>query len=171
MLWGGGIPKTYISGSSSKPFKNLPEKKQFQQLEWICRVTIWLITHELFSRSVVSDPLQPHGLQHASLPSASLSPGVCSNSCPLSWRCHPTITHHRGAIGMIKICRISIMLFCSKTQIKSECGILSFIKSSRWGTSLVGQWLREITSTTGGWGGQVRSLDRELRSCMPVGSA
>ena len=38
------------------------------------------------------DSLQPHGLQHARLPCPSLSPGVCSNSCPLSWRCHPTIS-------------------------------------------------------------------------------
>ena len=41
------------------------------------------------SRSVVSDSLRPHGLQ-ASL--ASLSPGVCSNSCPLSRWCYPTIS-------------------------------------------------------------------------------
>ena len=34
----------------------------------------------LFSRSVVSDSLQPHGLQHARLPCPSLFPGVCSNS-------------------------------------------------------------------------------------------
>ena len=40
---------------------------------------------------VVSDSLQPHGLQHTRLPGPSLSPGVCSNSCPLSWWCHPTI--------------------------------------------------------------------------------
>ena len=36
------------------------------------------------SCSVMSDSLQPHGLQHAGL-SPPLSPGVCSNSCPLSW--------------------------------------------------------------------------------------
>ena len=34
--------------------------------------------------------LWPHGLQHARLPSPSLSPGVCSNSCSLSRWCHPT---------------------------------------------------------------------------------
>ena len=45
-----------------------------------------------FSHSVVSDPLRPHGLQHARLPSPSLTPGACSNSCPLSWWCHPTIS-------------------------------------------------------------------------------
>ena len=33
-----------------------------------------------------------HGLQHACLPCLSLSPGVCSNSCPLSQWCHPTIS-------------------------------------------------------------------------------
>ena len=32
-----------------------------------------------------------HGLQHTRLPCPSLSPGVCSNSCPLSRECHPTI--------------------------------------------------------------------------------
>ena len=36
--------------------------------------------------------LQSHGLQHARLPCPSLSPGVCSNSCPLSWWHHPTMS-------------------------------------------------------------------------------
>ena len=38
----------------------------------------------LFSCSVVSDSLQPHGWQHTRLPCPSLSPWACSNSCPLS---------------------------------------------------------------------------------------
>ena len=38
----------------------------------------------------MSDSLQPHGLQHTKLPCPSPSPGVCSNSCPLSRWCHPT---------------------------------------------------------------------------------
>ena len=46
----------------------------------------------LFSHSVVSDFLQPHGLQHARLPCPSLTPRICSNSCPLSQWCHPTIS-------------------------------------------------------------------------------
>ena len=45
-----------------------------------------------FSRSVVSDSLQPHGLQHARLPCPSPTPGACSNSCPSSRWCHPTIS-------------------------------------------------------------------------------
>ena len=35
----------------------------------------------------------PHGLQHTRLPCPSPSPGACSNSCPLSWWCHPTILY------------------------------------------------------------------------------
>ena len=45
-----------------------------------------------FSRSVMSDSLWPHGLQHARLPYPSSSPWACTNSCPLSRWCHPTIS-------------------------------------------------------------------------------
>ena len=45
-----------------------------------------------FSHSAVSDSLQPHGLQHTRLPCPSPTPGACSNSCPSSQRCHPTIS-------------------------------------------------------------------------------
>ena len=44
-----------------------------------------------FSRSVMSDSLRPHGLQHTRPSCASPTPRVSSNSCPLSWWCHPTI--------------------------------------------------------------------------------
>ena len=46
----------------------------------------------LFSHSVMSNSLRPHGLQHARLPCLSQSPRACSNSLPLSWWCHPTIS-------------------------------------------------------------------------------
>ena len=46
----------------------------------------------LFIHSVMSNSLQPYGLQHTRLPCPSLSPGVCSNSCSLSWWCHLTIS-------------------------------------------------------------------------------
>ena len=45
-----------------------------------------------FSHPAVSSSLQPHGLQHARLPCPLLSPGVCSDSCPWSRWCHPTIS-------------------------------------------------------------------------------
>ena len=43
-----------------------------------------------FSRSVMSNSLWPHGLQHARPPYPSPTPGVYSNSCPSSWWWHPT---------------------------------------------------------------------------------
>ena len=45
-----------------------------------------------FSHSVMSDSLWPHGLQHARLPCPSPTPGVYSNSCPLSRWCHLIIS-------------------------------------------------------------------------------
>ena len=66
----------------------------------ICSHIIDMI-HELFciyymhcccSVTVVFDSLWPHGLQHARLLCPSLSPRVCSDSCPLSRWCHPTIS-------------------------------------------------------------------------------
>ena len=44
------------------------------------------------SCSVVSNSIWTHGLQHTWLPSPSPTPGACSNSCPLSRWCHPTIS-------------------------------------------------------------------------------
>ena len=58
----------------------------------------WLVDQGLtfssiqFSRSVMSDSLWPHGLQHARPPCPSLTPGVHPNPCPLSGWCHPTIS-------------------------------------------------------------------------------
>ena len=45
-----------------------------------------------FIHSVVSNSLWPHGLQHTRFPCPSPTPGACSNSCPLSWWCHATIS-------------------------------------------------------------------------------
>ena len=46
----------------------------------------------LISHSVMPDSFWPHELQHARLPCPSPSLGACSNSCPLSQWCHPTIS-------------------------------------------------------------------------------
>ena len=40
----------------------------------------------------MSDSLRPHGSQHSRPPCPSQTPGIHSNSCPLSWWCHPTIS-------------------------------------------------------------------------------
>ena len=53
---------------------------------------VWQAGSVQFSHSVMSNSLRPHGLQHARPPHPSPTPGVCSNSCPLSWWCHPAIS-------------------------------------------------------------------------------
>ena len=62
-----------------------------------------------FSRSVVSDSLRLHGLQHARPPCTSPTPRVYPNSCPLSQWCHPTISS-------------SVMPFSSRLQSFPESG-------------------------------------------------
>ena len=53
----------------------------------------WLpCSSDQFSRSVVSDSLRPHELQHARPPCPSPSPGIHSDSCPSSPWCHPAIS-------------------------------------------------------------------------------
>ena len=49
-------------------------------------------TVDQFSRSVMSDSLRPHALQHARLPCPSPTPRAYSNSCPSRRWCHPTIS-------------------------------------------------------------------------------
>ena len=53
---------------------------------WFCCFSVQ------FSCSVVSNSLQSHGPQHARPPWPSPTPGVYSDSCPLSQWCHPTIS-------------------------------------------------------------------------------
>ena len=51
-----------------------------------------LILSVQFSRSVMSDSLRPHELQHARPPCPSPTPRVYPNSCPSSRWCHPAIS-------------------------------------------------------------------------------
>ena len=57
----------------------------------MCTQTAYINTLQ-FSLSVVSDSLQPRGLQHPRPPCPSPTPRAYSNSCPLSRWCHPTIS-------------------------------------------------------------------------------
>ena len=72
-------------------FSNLHSKK-WHNTRTSCHETVLLL---LFSHSVLSDYLQPHGLQHTRLPCPSPSPRACSNSCLLSSNhlilCHPLL--------------------------------------------------------------------------------
>ena len=62
-----------------------------EQLPWLDSLLVSVSSVQL-SRLVVSNSLWPHGLQHARPPCPSPTSGTCSNSCPLSWWCHPTIS-------------------------------------------------------------------------------
>ena len=70
--------------------------RRFSSLER--RPEFWVLQS---NRSAVSDPLWPHGWQHARLPWPSLSPGVHPNPCPLSQWCHPTIS---SSVTLISSC-------------------------------------------------------------------
>ena len=76
--------------------------KNMDRLVWIEFWKCW-ITHEIhivftslssvqFSRSAMSDSLRPHEAQHTRPLCPSPTPGACSNSCPSSRWCHPTIS-------------------------------------------------------------------------------
>ena len=73
--------------------------RDWTHISWVSCIVGKLFTHWAtweasvqFSRSVVSDSLRPHGLQHARLLCRSPTPGAYSNLCPLSHWCHPTIS-------------------------------------------------------------------------------
>ena len=83
-----------------------------------------------FSRSVVSNSLQPHGLQHARLPCPSPTPRTCSNSCHLSQWCHPTISS-------------SVVPFSSCPQSLPASGYFPMSQLFAWG----GQSIRVSAST------------------------
>ena len=79
----------------------------------------------LFSYSVLSGSLWPCELQHARLPCLSLSPSVCTNSCPLSRWCHPTISS-------------SVSLFSSCPKSLPASGSFPMSQLFAWGGQSVG---------------------------------
>ena len=72
----------------------LPDGQYWIKIEYILCSWRWrsFISTVQFSCSVLSDYMQPHGLQHDRLLCPSPTPGTYSHSCPLSWWCHPTIS-------------------------------------------------------------------------------
>ena len=78
-----------------------------------------LQTFQLFSHSVVSDSLRPHESQHARPPCPSPTPGVYSNSCPSSQRCHLAISS-------------SVVPFSSSPQSLPASGSFPMRQLKRW---------------------------------------
>ena len=75
---------------------------------------LWL----LFSPSVVSDSLQRHRLLHTRLPCPSLSSRSCSNSCPLSRWCHPTISFSAPPFLLLPSIFPSIRIFSNESALR-----------------------------------------------------
>ena len=117
----------------------------------------------LFSCSVVSDSLWLHGLQHARLSCPSWSPGVCSDSCPLSLWCHPTIS---SSVTPFSSCLQSFpasgsfpmsWLFTSGSQSVGALAAASVLPMNTQGwfplgltglISLLSKWLLIVSSST-----------------------
>ena len=78
-----------------------------------------------FSRSVVSDSLQSHELQHIRPPCPSPTPRAFSNSCPFSWWCHPTISS-------------SVITFSSCLQSFPASGSFQMSQFFTWGGQSIG---------------------------------
>ena len=93
------VTQTRKSRDLRNVWQDVPEDKQAScschYVCWAlatCSSQIVSVQFSLFSHSVMSNSLWPHGLQHTRLPCLSPTPRVCSNSCPLSRWCHPTIS-------------------------------------------------------------------------------
>ena len=69
-----------------------------------------------FSHSILSNSLQPHGLQHTRLPYPSPTPRACSNSCPSSQWCHQTISS-------------SVVPFSSCLHLSQHQGLFQWVSS------------------------------------------
>ena len=82
--------KTKISLTDEMKIRFIGKKDMGEENHTVLLLT-WISSVQ-FSRSVMSDSLWLHGLQHSRPPCPSPTPGVYSNSCPLSWWCHPTIS-------------------------------------------------------------------------------
>ena len=74
--------------SINKPERSLANSKLHHKIELLI---LWIYFVDVQSLSHVNC-LQPHGLQHVRIPCPSPAPRACSNSCPLSQWCHPTIS-------------------------------------------------------------------------------
>ena len=69
----------------SDPLSQLPSPVPFLSVSHRCVLCVFIFALFQFSHSVMSNSLQPHGLQHAGFPCSSPTPRTCSNSCRLSW--------------------------------------------------------------------------------------
>ena len=88
-----GLINLWVEGLLSVSWVNISERAKLVTPDLLSQRNHLgpLLRMLLFSHRVMSDSLRSHGLQHARLPCPSPSPGVCSDSCPLSRWGRPTI--------------------------------------------------------------------------------
>ena len=110
-------------------FNVISIKAEISQGTWIGSVV-----YHLFNCSVVSDYLWPHELQHTRLPcpSRTSSPGACSNSCPLSQWCHPTILSFVGPLLLLPSIFPSIRVFSNESTLETFRGLCQCVRSISW---------------------------------------
>ena len=98
--WHGMAKNKNLSSLFTRPWSGSPWKCQLHRSHhnrypptfhffYIC---LPFFESAQFSRSVMSDSLRPYGLQRARPPCPLPAPGACSNSCPSSRWCHPTVS-------------------------------------------------------------------------------
>ena len=91
-MWWFSVPSPY---QHTLPWLQQPRKKVLKCLQWQLKCACPKKTHVTCQFSSIAQScrtLWRHGLRHARPPCPSPTPGVYSNSCPLSWWCHPTIS-------------------------------------------------------------------------------
>ena len=103
----------FPSGIHFSPARKSSFNNSFDGVSWWWISTLFICPSSVqFSCSVVSNSFRPHGLQHTRPPCPLPTPGVYSDSCPLSrWR-HPTISS-------------SVIPFSSRLQSFSASGVFS----------------------------------------------
>ena len=100
-----------VNGSSKWRWKvKMGKKKKTKGKELTCLPS--LFSRKQFSRSVVSNSLRPHGLQHSRLPCPSPTPRASSNSCPSSQWCPPNISSSVIPFPIDLICLLFSHLSC-----------------------------------------------------------
>ena len=100
-------------------FHTLASHAQYKGLSPVHRESLCISRHVcllLFSLWAVSDSFWPRGLQQARLLCPLLCPRVCSDSCPLSWWCHPTISS-------------SVVPFSSRLHLSQHQGLFQWVGS------------------------------------------
>ena len=99
-----------------------------------CHTAAW-VRWVQFSRSAMAYSSQPRGLQHTRFPCLSPTPGACSNSRPMSWWCHPTISssvipfsrlQSLAASGSFPVCQLYWSFSFSISPSSEHPGLISF---------------------------------------------